>query len=375
MAIEVRILGNGDKSYFATYRGPDRREHSKAHKTKARADDWLADKKGDIRAGTWIDPARAKKPLADLWPAFRAEKKQLKPTGLKHYVSLWDSRIEPRFGQTPVGMITKDAIQTWVNEMSDEHLSSARIRHALGALGQILDSAVEKKMITTNPSVKVKRPRAKRYVPRALTAEQVAALCRAIPLWRDYILFLAGTGLRMAEFSGLRVRDADLTRGSENIRIARTLNERSGEMYEGEPKTWHHRTVALPAHLVPLVRMRTVGRDPDEPLFLGPEEVGPIRGSSLRTAMKRVTDPVTDDETGEVLAPLLFPDFGRVTPKDLRSTAASLAIQANATVVTVSKMLGHRDAFVTLVRYAAFFPDDQEALRGALNKVWGNIVL
>jgi integrase len=52
------------------------------------------------------------------------------------------------------------------------------------------------------------------------------------------------------------------------------------------------------------------------------------------------------------------PTFRRVTPRDLRHTAASLAISAGANVKLVQRMMGRKSAKVTLDTYAALFPDD-----------------
>lgn len=60
--------------------------------------------------------------------------------------------------------------------------------------------------------------------------------------------------------------------------------------------------------------------------------------------------------------------FPRVTPHDLRHTAASLAISAGANVKAVQTMLGHASAAMTLDRYADLFPDDLDAVAVALNK-------
>jgi integrase len=61
------------------------------------------------------------------------------------------------------------------------------------------------------------------------------------------------------------------------------------------------------------------------------------------------------------------PDMTRVTPHDLRHTAASLAISAGANVKVVQRMLGHKSAKVTLDTYAALFPDDLDSLAQALS--------
>jgi integrase len=51
----------------------------------------------------------------------------------------------------------------------------------------------------------------------------------------------------------------------------------------------------------------------------------------------------------------------RVTPHDLRHTAASLAISAGANVKAVQRMLGHASASMTLDTYADLFDADLDA--------------
>jgi integrase len=57
----------------------------------------------------------------------------------------------------------------------------------------------------------------------------------------------------------------------------------------------------------------------------------------------------------------------RVTPHDLRHTAASLAVSAGANVKAVQKMLGHASAAMTLDVYPNLFDDDLEAVATALD--------
>ena len=47
-----------------------------------------------------------------------------------------------------------------------------------------------------------------------------------------------------------------------------------------------------------------------------------------------------------------------ITPRNLRDTAASLAIQAGASVVALARLLGHEWAATTLNHYAGLFPTD-----------------
>jgi integrase len=57
----------------------------------------------------------------------------------------------------------------------------------------------------------------------------------------------------------------------------------------------------------------------------------------------------------------------RITPHDLRHTAASLAISAGANVLAVSRMLGHENPQVTLKTYADLFDTDLDNVATALD--------
>ena len=60
--------------------------------------------------------------------------------------------------------------------------------------------------------------------------------------------------------------------------------------------------------------------------------------------------------------------FPRVTPHDLRHTAASLAISGGGNPKGVQTMLGHQSAALTLDTYADLFPDDLELVSAALDQ-------
>jgi integrase len=58
-----------------------------------------------------------------------------------------------------------------------------------------------------------------------------------------------------------------------------------------------------------------------------------------------------------------------MTIHDLRHTAASLAVSADANVKAVQRMLGHAAAAMTLDTYSDLFDDDLDAVALRLNAV------
>jgi integrase len=56
--------------------------------------------------------------------------------------------------------------------------------------------------------------------------------------------------------------------------------------------------------------------------------------------------------------------LARLTPHELRHTAASLAVAASATIKGVQQMLGHESATLTLDRYGHLFGDELDGETG-----------
>lgn len=85
----------------------------------------------------------------------------------------------------------------------------------------------------------------------------------------------------------------------------------------------------------------------------------PLRNNNFR---RRAFNPAL----AEVMA--ADPLFPRVTPHDLRHTAASLSVSAGANVKAIQRMLGHASAAMTLDVYADLFDDDLNTVSDALER-------
>ena len=101
-----------------------------------------------------------------------------------------------------------------------------------------------------------------------------------------------------------------------------------------------------------------VGKSREDLVFTAPDggvlRVSTFRPRTFAPAVRRLVATV--------------PGFPRVTPHDLRRTAASLAISDNANPKAVQTMLGHQSAVLTMDTYADLFPDDLELVSAALDK-------
>jgi integrase len=236
-----------------------------------------------------------------------------------------------------------------------EKRSHTTVARARDLLAGIFDDAIEDNRVTKNPArgLAIK----KKPIPDEvfLTHAQVEDLA-VTSRYPDLVRFLAYTGLRWGEATAVKVRNIDRVRRRVNIREA--VAEVNGRHVLGGVKSHERRSVGYPDFLDEAVAKATADKRPDDRLWVGDDggflRPGHAHQGWFAGAVKR---RLAED-----------PEFRRVTPHDLRHTAASLAISAGANVKVVQRMLGHKSAKVTLDTYAALFPDDLDNVTEALSR-------
>lgn len=377
------------KRWRVRYRTPDRAQtQRRGFPTKRDAAAFLATVEVSMQRGEYTSHTAGRITVAELAREWLDNKKSaLKPSSFHSIDVAYRVYVDPRWGSTPINAIRPSAVETWVRELGQGTAKTARVRsqadepkplsatvtlRALGVLAGILDTAVRDGRIPKNPArgahnlPKKVSGKTRRY----LSHEEVIALAEATttPMQRTLVLVLAYTGLRWGEAVGLRVRDVNLLR--RRLHVNRAAVEVDGQIIVGTPKTHEKRTVPAPAFLTLPIGALCEGKTDDDLVF------SEIDGSFIRR-------PKTSAGTSSwFLSALRSAGIERLTPHDLRHTAASLAISSGAHVKAVQRMLGHKSAAMTLDTYADLFDDDldavaerlEEGARGAnVTKLWPNM--
>lgn len=149
------------------------------------------------------------------------------------------------------------------------------------------------------------------------------------------------------------MKDIDFT--PNRLDISQNAVEIDGQIRVGTPKTHARRSVSVPPMLAPLLKEACKDKLPEALVFSSVDG-----GYMLRTR--------TDGESGGWFAGAVKRSgIPRVTPHNLRHTAASLAISAGANPMAVQRMLGHHSAAMALDTYSGLFDDDLDAVASALN--------
>lgn len=282
-----------------------------------------------------------------------ARDRQTEPSTLHSDESALRIHVRPQWGARTVGSIRHSKVREWIASLASTK-SPTTVRRAHGVLAAILDTAVRDRRIPSNPARDIKLPRRTQASRGYLSHRQVEALATSSK-HPNFVRFLALTGLRWGEATGLRVKHLDVARRRANIEEnAVWVN---GTVRVGTPKTHERRTIVWPAVLDDAVKAAIAGRKKDALIWSddGFQYRSPSNSQHgwFANAVQRCQE--RDDE------------FPRVTPHDLRHTAASLAISAGANVKAVQRMLGHRSAAMTLDRYAELFEDDLDAVAEAVS--------
>lgn len=348
------------------YRTPDRKQTDKRGFTSKRhAQDFAATVEVKKMRGDYVAPNLGLVTVGELAPAWLARKKvEVKPSTYRALETSWRTHVEEPWSTKRITDIDTDAVEQWITKLTAS--STTVVRRAHSILAGILDSAVKARRIAHNPARDVdnlpRRPTSKRHV--YLTHGDVERLADESGRHRVLVLVLAYCGLRWGEAIALRVEHLDLLR--RRFTVTENAVQISYTIHVGTPKTHHHRTVPVPPFLVDELAHQCEGRARHDLVFPGKD------GDYLRR-------PGTVG--GWFSGAVSRAGIERITPHDLRHTAASLAVSAGVNVKALQRMLGHASAAMTLDTYADLFDSDLDAIGHALDaarrtenvgKMWAN---
>lgn len=339
--IEGREGPGGSRVYRARvyYRG--RYVASRTFPRKRDAQEWERKQVDALKTGVWADPKAGEKPVREWCEIWFAAQPPRQPATERKIRGVINKQISRAFGRQPLVSVRPSEVEVWAAGISRQQ-SPATARHALGVLRRVFDYALRDGAIHRNPAVGIKLPKVQGNDPRPLTHDQLWALVDHLPSQRDSLIVLVGgyCGLRWGELAALQWSDVDFV--AHRLRVRRAYSEEAPRGEMAPVKDHQARTVPIPATVSNMLATFGVDRRPGELVF--PSASGtPLRNRNFRR-------DVFDDAVSSAQLD--------ITPHNLRDTAASLAIQAGASVVAVARLLGHESAATTLNHYAGLFPSD-----------------
>lgn len=364
----LRKLPSG--RYQARYTDPTGQLRSApvTFQTKGDAETYLAAVRTDIVRNAWTPtPSRRAQPLAFaayaaawlLSKASDSQRKPLAPRTREHYQDLLDRFLLPTFGDMPLQAITESHVAEWYSVTAVNRPTTRA--HAYALLSSIFRAASTRAhgkppLIPFNPAAIVggsKADKARQSEPATL--EEIAVIAEAMPdRYRLLILLAAWTGLRFGELTELRRRDINTTAGI--VKVDRAVVRVDGTTLVRNPKSAAgKRTVAIPPHLMPLVREHLLQftEGGDNGLLFPAARGGQLSPSTLYVSFHKAREAAGRPD-------LRF--------HDLRHTAATLAAQTGATMAELMARLGHSTQQAA-IRYQHAAKGRDQAIAEALSKL------
>lgn len=360
------------KRWLARWVDHDGKERTKAFDKRADAQRYIDGTTTALNTGTYADPQRSAVTfgtVAEAW--LKAKAANRAPKTIAGYRGLLDVVILPKWEVERLRDINHERLQTWVTWLSTDPaarqpksakgvgvddarragLSAARVIQAYQVVRQVLAYAVRAKYLAVNPAEYIELPSKPQGKELALSHDQVRQLAAESGDMAAMVRFLAYTGMRFGECIALRVGDVDTALKRITVSKSITHVQRQGHV-EGDTKTHQRRSVPiLTTALLDELSSLVADREPSEYLFPG-------AGSGAMTLGRFRW------QFDQAVAKLRLDG---VTPHTLRHTAGSLALASGASVVTVQKLLGHRNATTTMNVYSHMLPDDFDNLSAAMD--------
>lgn len=346
--IERRVSASGQVTYRARYAMADGTRYSRTLGTKLDAESWLVAERTQIDREEWIPPqarlaakqkreaAAAINTVAAFAERYLAER-GLRPTTIKGYRTLLETRILPRFGATPLTLVTLSDIKAWRASLDPKAEASNAAAYRL--LRSLMQAAEEEELIDrAPPKVRGAGSARVKQVAKPATFDEIEKIVSgAPPRLRLLIVLAAYVGLRQGELLELRRSDVDGVTG--RIHVTRKVDKdvtpgadgacrRCGRVISSPKTASGVRTVHVPPPFLPMLQthlLQHAATGPDGLLFPGDR----TDHMSVRYLMDRYRPART--AAGR-------PDL---TLHHLRHTALTIAGQHGATAAELQARAGH----------------------------------
>lgn len=284
--------------------------------------------------------------LAELWLTSFAQ--SVKESTLAHYQYTLHKYLLPVLGSLQVASLTDSLLERLFLQIlspqdnSHKPLGASSAQECLGMLKRICKYAAHLHLM---PPIElcIKLPRTKKSEPQPLSrAEQVSLrdFLLTEPTARKIgMLLQMELGLRIGEVCGLQWGDFDLNAGI--LVIQRTVcriscgDEHTKVVVQTAKTRSSNREIPLQKSLVKILR-KLRGNASDAAWFLSGNEQRPVEPRCYRKSIQCYMKQAK---------------VRRVHPHVLRHTFATICLQAGCDIKTLSELLGHASATVTLQRY------------------------
>ena len=300
------------------------------------------------------------------------------PSTLSFYRHMTDDLLSYFGPRKRLAQIDAEAVKRYIKFCNTEAktkrgepYSAATVQHHFNTLRTILEYARRFHYINGEPcrdlTAKEKPRRDKKQIDFLAPDEAKAylsALEREPLFWRAFMNLLITTGLRRGEAVGLQWGDIDPDKLTITVQRNVTIDKGSPEKYHiGATKTGEVRTVPVsPRVLALLAALKKAQQDKYQAVLLPRafifcrtnEPYKPLYPTEPTRWQRKFTERH---------------GLRKVSPHDLRHTAATLALEGGASLKQVQELLGHADPSTTMSFYAGVTEEAQRRTVEGIEKL------
>ena len=300
------------------------------------------------------------------------QRHEVRETSLDKAVNTIKVGVLPIIGDMYVDRLGTDAMQKWKNQIGDRDLSLTTKKNYYKYLNALLNYAVNRDYIASNPLRKVGNFKdtmniekaeeiryytAEQYLRFAAVAREEAELKNNMQEWAFYVFFSLAfyTGMRKGEINALRWSDFD----GKTIRVRYSIAQklRGGDRETGPKNTPSVRDLQAPQPLIDILdehkaRLMANGR---------------YSASSYVCGGDKALRDTTIDHKNRKYASLA--DLPHITIHEFRHTHASVLVNEGINIQEIARRLGHSDVQETWRTYAHLYPREEERAVSVLDKI------
>lgn len=286
---------------------------------------------------------------------------------VREYRRRLEADVLPQIGRRKLGKLTIADIEFVLDEAARRGLSRSTLRGLRNAISAVLGEAVRSRDLQTNPAHFARLPDVAPRPPVArATVDEVASLLKETEGSDLYelLVLVVFTGCRIGEALGARWSDFDIEAGRWQVRQTTTLNL-EGQVVLGD---------------------RTKDGEP-RLVILQPDALAALRGQSARVAAQRLrAGSLWQDHDLVFPSAVGTPQDSRNLRKSLRKVAEKAGFKrsfhelrhmfatiasSEVSLVSLSKVLGHRRLATTSDLYAHLYDPDAVRVAAAVSEVFG----
>lgn len=301
------------------------------------------------------------KDYADSW--FRTYKCSVSLNTTAMYRNILDHYIIPSLGHIPLNKLRRSDVQGLINDNQEHPRTCEQIRLTLV---QILNSAVDDKLIMDNAAKKVALPARHKAPRRALTSlEKEALKCADFSLQeRAFVYLLFYFGLRRGEALALTKSDINLKKQILTINKAVVFDVNTPIIKAGAKSDAGNRIIPIPVGVLPFLRdfLKTVNT-----IYLFPGKNTETLSKTQYVRMwnriiKKMNDAVTTDK--EKL--IGVQKISGLTAHIFRHNYCTMLYYSGITPKKAVDLMGHSDVKMIMEVYA-HLDEEKEAVQSKLD--------